>query len=120
MGKESAILKRKSSSSQVPYLAKKSLHSATKVNRNFQKQKLNKSVKHHHIELRHHARFMNNAAGCQLQHLSYNQQLVEKRDIVVQAMERYTKNAVSSLNIKETIGMEDPGTTGTKADSKSA
>ncbi len=46
--------------------------------------------------------------GCQLQHLSYNQQLVEKRDIVIQAMERYTKNAVSSLNIKETIGMEDP------------
>ena len=46
--------------------------------------------------------------GCQLQHLSYDQQLVEKRDIVIQAMERYTKNAVSSLNIKETIGMEDP------------
>lgn len=46
--------------------------------------------------------------GCQLQHLSYDQQLVEKRDIVIQAMERYTKNAVSSLHIKETIGMEDP------------
>ena len=29
--------------------------------------------------------------GCQLQHLSYDQQLVEKRDIVIQAMERHTK-----------------------------
>ncbi|MFD6438913.1 23S rRNA (uracil(1939)-C(5))-methyltransferase RlmD [Peribacillus sp. NPDC060186] len=46
--------------------------------------------------------------GCQLQHLSYSQQLIEKRDIVIQAMERHTKFPVSSLNIKETIGMEDP------------
>ena len=46
--------------------------------------------------------------GCQLQHLSYDQQLVEKRDIVVQAMERYRKIPIASLNIKETIGMEDP------------
>lgn len=46
--------------------------------------------------------------GCQLQHLSYDQQLVEKRDIVIQAMERHSKFPVSSLNIKETIGMEDP------------
>ncbi|MDF9763524.1 tRNA (uracil-5-)-methyltransferase/23S rRNA (uracil1939-C5)-methyltransferase [Peribacillus simplex] len=46
--------------------------------------------------------------GCQLQHLSYDQQLIEKRDIVIQAMERHTKFPISSLNIKETIGMEDP------------
>ncbi|MFJ5622959.1 23S rRNA (uracil(1939)-C(5))-methyltransferase RlmD [Peribacillus loiseleuriae] len=46
--------------------------------------------------------------GCQLQHLSYDQQLVEKRDIVVQAMERYLRVPMESLNIKETIGMEDP------------
>ncbi|MED3688321.1 23S rRNA (uracil(1939)-C(5))-methyltransferase RlmD [Peribacillus butanolivorans] len=46
--------------------------------------------------------------GCQLQHLSYSQQLIEKRDIVIQAMERHTKFPISSLNIQETIGMEDP------------
>lgn len=46
--------------------------------------------------------------GCQLQHLSYDQQLVEKRDMVIQAMERYAKDAVSLSKIKETIGMEDP------------
>ncbi|MFC4319904.1 23S rRNA (uracil(1939)-C(5))-methyltransferase RlmD [Litchfieldia salsa] len=46
--------------------------------------------------------------GCQLQHLDYGQQLKEKRDIVVQAFERYMKNEVEGLKIKETIGMENP------------
>lgn len=46
--------------------------------------------------------------GCQLQHLKYDQQLKEKRDIVIQALERHTKLPIESLNIKETIGMEDP------------
>lgn len=46
--------------------------------------------------------------GCQLQHLVYPQQLKEKRDIIIQALERHTKLAVDKLNIKETIGMEDP------------
>ena len=46
--------------------------------------------------------------GCQLQHLSYDQQLIGKRDIVIQAMERHTRLPVESLTIKETIGMEDP------------
>ncbi|WP_419883151.1 23S rRNA (uracil(1939)-C(5))-methyltransferase RlmD [Peribacillus sp. B-H-3] len=46
--------------------------------------------------------------GCQLQHMSYSRQLAEKRDIVIQSMERYGKVSLDSLNIKETIGMEDP------------
>jgi 23S rRNA (uracil1939-C5)-methyltransferase len=46
--------------------------------------------------------------GCQLQHLKYEQQLVEKRDIVIQSLERHTKLAVDRLDIRETIGMEDP------------
>lgn len=46
--------------------------------------------------------------GCQLQHLSYEQQLKEKRDIVIQSLERHTKLKVDQLNIRETIGMEDP------------
>ncbi|AQQ52491.1 23S rRNA (uracil(1939)-C(5))-methyltransferase RlmD [Planococcus lenghuensis] len=44
--------------------------------------------------------------GCQLQHLAYPQQLVEKRDLVVQALERYLKGA--DIDVKETIGMDDP------------
>src|SRR5579875_1242414 len=46
--------------------------------------------------------------GCQLQHLQYDQQLKEKRDIVIQALERHTKLPVGQLDIRETIGMEDP------------
>jgi 23S rRNA (uracil-5-)-methyltransferase RumA len=46
--------------------------------------------------------------GCQLQHLAYDQQLKEKRDIVKQAFEKYMKNAADKLTIKETIGMEEP------------
>ncbi|MBS4198371.1 23S rRNA (uracil(1939)-C(5))-methyltransferase RlmD [Bacillus sp. FJAT-49732] len=46
--------------------------------------------------------------GCQLQHLRYDQQLKEKRDILIQALERHTKFTIDDLDIRETIGMEDP------------
>ncbi|MEI5908562.1 23S rRNA (uracil(1939)-C(5))-methyltransferase RlmD [Bacillus spongiae] len=46
--------------------------------------------------------------GCQLQHLAYEQQLVEKRDIVVQALERHTKFHLNTLDIRPTMGMEHP------------
>jgi 23S rRNA (uracil1939-C5)-methyltransferase len=46
--------------------------------------------------------------GCQLQHLVYPQQLKEKRDIIIQSLERHTKLSVSELDIRETIGMEEP------------
>ncbi|AIY04758.1 putative RNA methyltransferase [Planococcus sp. PAMC 21323] len=44
--------------------------------------------------------------GCQLQHMTYDQQLVEKRDLVVQALERYLKG--TTVQVEDTIGMEDP------------
>lgn len=46
--------------------------------------------------------------GCQLQHLSYAGQLREKRDIVIQSLERHTKLNVTAMDIRPTIGMEDP------------
>ncbi|WP_137791568.1 23S rRNA (uracil(1939)-C(5))-methyltransferase RlmD [Bacillus sp. E(2018)] len=46
--------------------------------------------------------------GCQIQHMSYAAQLREKRDIVVQAFERYTKIHRDKLNVRETIGMNEP------------
>src|SRR5437899_7736455 len=42
--------------------------------------------------------------GCQLQHLRYDQQLKEKRDIIIQSLERHTKLAVDKLDIRDTIG----------------
>ncbi|WP_033826705.1 23S rRNA (uracil(1939)-C(5))-methyltransferase RlmD [Bacillus andreraoultii] len=46
--------------------------------------------------------------GCQIQHLAYNQQLIEKRDLVIQALERHTKLNTEQLVIRPTIGMDDP------------
>lgn len=46
--------------------------------------------------------------GCQLQHLQYDQQLKEKRDIVIQSLERHTKLPIDKLDIRKTIGMEEP------------
>jgi 23S rRNA (uracil-5-)-methyltransferase RumA len=46
--------------------------------------------------------------GCQLQHLQYDGQLREKRDIVIQAFERYTKLPMDKLEVRPTIGMEEP------------
>ena len=38
----------------------------------------------------------------------YDQQLKEKRDILIQSLERHTRLSVDQIDIKETIGMEDP------------
>ncbi|TKD68329.1 23S rRNA (uracil(1939)-C(5))-methyltransferase RlmD [Pseudalkalibacillus hwajinpoensis] len=46
--------------------------------------------------------------GCQLQHLSYDGQLREKRDIVIQSFERHAKLGEKDITIKPVIGMEDP------------
>ncbi|MFD1638594.1 23S rRNA (uracil(1939)-C(5))-methyltransferase RlmD [Evansella tamaricis] len=46
--------------------------------------------------------------GCQLQHMTYGAQLREKKDIVRQAFERYTKINLEKLDFKDTIGMEEP------------
>ncbi|AOH53262.1 23S rRNA (uracil-5-)-methyltransferase RumA [Peribacillus muralis] len=82
--------------------------SVTKVQQNFTEAKIKTIRKESPHRIAAPCPVYAECGGCQLQHLSYDQQLVEKRDIVVQAMERYTKLPVSSLNIKETIGMEDP------------
>lgn len=52
--------------------------------------------------------YFGKCGGCQLQHLDYQQQLKEKRDILIQALERHTKFDVSKLDIRPTIGMDNP------------
>ncbi|MGV3466206.1 MAG: 23S rRNA (uracil(1939)-C(5))-methyltransferase RlmD [Heyndrickxia sp.] len=46
--------------------------------------------------------------GCQLQHLEYSQQLKEKRDILIQALERHTRFNIEDMDIRDTIGMDNP------------
>lgn len=46
--------------------------------------------------------------GCQLQHMKYSAQLTHKRDIVLQAMEKYAKDVLANTEVRETLGMNDP------------
>ncbi|WP_342598991.1 23S rRNA (uracil(1939)-C(5))-methyltransferase RlmD [Psychrobacillus sp. FSL H8-0483] len=46
--------------------------------------------------------------GCQLQHMTYERQLIEKRDLVIQALERYVKDLAPTIEVRQTIGMDNP------------
>lgn len=40
--------------------------------------------------------------------MTYEQQLVEKRDLIVQSLERYVKDLAPTIEVRQTIGMENP------------
>ena len=48
--------------------------------------------------------------GCQLQHMSYDEQLIVKRSMLMQAIERYADMKIPVLEkiTKDTLGMENP------------
>ncbi|MGM0239217.1 23S rRNA (uracil(1939)-C(5))-methyltransferase RlmD [Enterococcus sp. AZ103] len=46
--------------------------------------------------------------GCQIQHLAYQQQLIYKRDLLAQALEKYKPANYQNYLLKDTIGMEEP------------
>ena len=52
--------------------------------------------------------YFNKCGGCQLQHLSYKAQLVEKRNIVEEAFSKYYEGDFSKIKIYDTIGMDHP------------
>ncbi|MGX6444737.1 23S rRNA (uracil(1939)-C(5))-methyltransferase RlmD [Neobacillus sp. K501] len=81
---------------------------ATKINPKFAEAKIKKiRIKSPH-RVQPPCPVYEQCGGCQLQHLKYEQQLKEKRDIVIQSLERHTKLDIEKLDIRETIGMEDP------------
>ncbi|MBT2738413.1 23S rRNA (uracil(1939)-C(5))-methyltransferase RlmD [Bacillus sp. ISL-7] len=81
---------------------------ATKINPKFAEAKIKKiRIKSPHRVLPL-CPVYDQCGGCQLQHLKYDQQLKEKRDIIIQSLERHTKVDINKLEIRETIGMEDP------------
>lgn len=81
---------------------------ATKINPKFAEAKIKKiRIKSPH-RVQPPCPVYEQCGGCQLQHLKYDQQLKEKRDIVIQSLERHTKLDTAKLDIRETIGMEDP------------
>ena len=40
--------------------------------------------------------------------MTYERQLIEKRDLVIQALERYVKELAPAIEVRQTIGMENP------------
>jgi len=50
----------------------------------------------------------NECGGCQIQHITYEGQLREKKDVVRQAFERYTKIDLNNIAFHDTMGMEEP------------
>src|SRR3954453_7781155 len=81
---------------------------ATKINPKFAEAKIKKiRIKSPHRVLPL-CPVYDQCGGCQLQHLHYDQQLKEKPDIVIQSLERHTKLSIDRLDIRDTIGMEDP------------
>ncbi|MDQ0220423.1 23S rRNA (uracil(1939)-C(5))-methyltransferase RlmD [Peribacillus cavernae] len=81
---------------------------ATKVQPKFSEAKIKKIRKASPHRIAPPCPVYEECGGCQLQHLRYSQQLVGKRDIVIQSMERYAKFPIESHQIRETIGMDDP------------
>jgi 23S rRNA (uracil1939-C5)-methyltransferase len=81
---------------------------ATKINPKFAEAKIKKIRKKSPHRVQPPCPVYEQCGGCQLQHLKYDQQLKEKRDIVVQSLERHAKLTITKLDIRETIGMEDP------------
>jgi 23S rRNA (uracil1939-C5)-methyltransferase len=81
---------------------------ATKVHPKFAEAKIKKIRKQSEHRIKPLCPVYDQCGGCQLQHLDYRQQLNEKRDIVIQALERHTKLKIDQLEIRPTIGMENP------------
>jgi 23S rRNA (uracil-5-)-methyltransferase RumA len=46
--------------------------------------------------------------GCQLQHMTYEAQLRGKRDIMMQALEKFLPEQANKLDVRPTLGMENP------------
>lgn len=81
---------------------------ATKVHPKFAEAKIKKIRKQSEHRVRPLCPVYDQCGGCQLQHLHYGQQLNEKRDIVIQALERHTRLKIDELEIRPTFGMENP------------
>ncbi len=81
----------------------------TKEHRNYIEGKTVKIIKQSKDRVEAPCPYFGRCGGCQLQHLEYNEQLKIKKDIIIQALDRYLPNYEKlNIDIKETIGMDNP------------
>jgi 23S rRNA (uracil1939-C5)-methyltransferase len=81
---------------------------ATKINPKFAEARIKKIRKKSPHRVAPPCPVYEQCGGCQLQHLKYEQQLIEKQDIVLQSLERHTKLNLDEIEVRPMIGMEDP------------
>jgi 23S rRNA (uracil1939-C5)-methyltransferase len=81
---------------------------ATKVHPKFTEGRVKKIRKKSSLRATPPCLVYETCGGCQLQHITYEGQLEAKRDILIQALERHTKLNLETLDIRKTIGMENP------------
>ncbi|MGE7921049.1 23S rRNA (uracil(1939)-C(5))-methyltransferase RlmD [Viridibacillus sp. NPDC093762] len=80
----------------------------TKVNRNFAEAEVVKIHKKSPIRQTPPCPVYEECGGCQLQHITYKGQLAAKRDVIVQALTKYVKSQANKIDVRPTIGMDDP------------
>ncbi|MCS1350033.1 23S rRNA (uracil(1939)-C(5))-methyltransferase RlmD [Mechercharimyces sp. CAU 1602] len=76
------------------------------VKRQFVRASLLKIIKRSPARINPPCPVYDECGGCQLQHMSYEKQLVEKRELVKEAFSRYTR--IRNLPLEETVGMNAP------------
>ncbi|MBA2876487.1 23S rRNA (uracil(1939)-C(5))-methyltransferase RlmD [Thermaerobacillus caldiproteolyticus] len=81
---------------------------ATNIHRKYAEAKIKKIRKRSPYRVTPRCPVYEQCGGCQLQHLDYESQLREKRDIVIQAFERHCRLPIETLRIQPTIGMDNP------------
>lgn len=53
-------------------------------------------------------KFFDQCGGCQIQHINYNEQLLLKKEMLIQAFERYTNEDIKSIKFNLVEGMDKP------------
>lgn len=79
----------------------------TKVEKNLAYAKLVRVKEKSHHRVRPNCPVYQECGGCQMQHMSYKGQLQAKKEIVVEAFQRYYKSE-RQPEIRETVGMDHP------------
>ncbi|MBC1936741.1 23S rRNA (uracil(1939)-C(5))-methyltransferase RlmD [Listeria grandensis] len=81
---------------------------ATKVNPRYTEAKIRKIRKKSPHRVTPPCPVYDACGGCQLQHLSYSEQLKMKKDLIVQSIEKHTRFHLEQIAIRDTIGMGNP------------